>query len=859
MKPRKLGNFQTESTPKDTGGKRLRDSKNSKKDLYWVKKNWSAIRAALELLYGNIDVRKADLPNNRHAISKMIWIVNQFIFRGVYDAGSLLSNAARSLAMGGTDVKFPLEVRGRTTEALFLASTLSRGLVCPRPTKEKIQAEELAAEQRLTEEKPPISWDLHMQLLEFIDLTFKGQKEPKRLRPLPFPSGKSCVENPAKKGGAVIALRKYSTRLENLVRVRVGMSAVINDFHRLISEVPNLARLEERMIELRRKHEAHSRAIRQSDTAGRLSMEAKHLVEVYEELYDIYVDAFQDMNLDPVLFCTKTNRRNIDQIVIGLQEIKDGLKECKGGENLPEVFLKAVEHAKSERNCKLFSIVSAAGKIRVPTMHMSGTVWAARAMTNWLMPYLKRFAQTKAILRNKPLTLKVADTSRSVPSYMRRYLFSADLAKSTDPISVGLARTVLDRLVHHIGKPDWWDDAVEAVISVSVMETPDGRKVLNNCGALMGLGPSWTVLCVLNAFAAWQAGAKKSDHAICGDDLIGLWDEDTIARYQRTIIDLGMANNYAKSFKCYKAGVFCERLVKRTDEFSASGISSIRIGEASGQKTIEARRGRMITDSLYKIARSRKHNRVIRALAHRTADGLSIHVRQIPGLLEEGGGDGNLPPNALTVLSYALNGPVALARSDGDDNITKLRDTIRGLNPLKTSKVTALDLVIEAKSINERLRREEYLTPLDAPKLRKYRELSDSVVDRYNYIQLTRKCFDNHSLTNLLEKTLNGEVKRWKKQANLMKWDAASGKMRDVFLVQCYPLVSETLRTEALRLFRRKHFRSCLMLLRDSWNTHIDEKRAESVLKAHIPIGCTTLTQFDVKLKPIPRVWDLTA
>jgi len=47
---------------------------------------------------------------------------------------------------------------------------------------------------------------------------------------------------------------------------------------------------------------------------------------------------------------------------------------------------------------------------------------------------------------------------------------------------------------------------------------------ITKCGALMGQGPGWTVLCILNDFAAnYNNHMDESAYQICGDDLIGLW------------------------------------------------------------------------------------------------------------------------------------------------------------------------------------------------------------------------------------------------------------------------------------------------------------------------------------------------
>lgn len=116
-------------------------------------------------------------------------------------------------------------------------------------------------------------------------------------------------------------------------------------------------------------------------------------------------------------------------------------------------------------------------------------------MTSYLMPFTKRMKALQSIMRNKATTLYSTKSNTK--------LYSADFSKSTDPISIPLARFVLNELIKHLGKPTWWDQAMDAVINEHKLVQSgihDGK--ITKCGALMGQGPGWTVLCILNDFAA---------------------------------------------------------------------------------------------------------------------------------------------------------------------------------------------------------------------------------------------------------------------------------------------------------------------------------------------------------------------
>jgi hypothetical protein len=134
-------------------------------------------------------------------------------------------------------------------------------------------------------------------------------------------------------------------------------------------------------------------------------------------------------------------------------------------------------------------------------------------------------------------------------------LFSADLSKATDYIPHSLALHFARRLSERLGREEDIPH-LERIFSPKLL--PD-RSLTRN-GIHMGLGCSWTILSLINSFSAWYAGARKETYAICGDDLIGFWNNQVKDGYTDTLEKLGLVVNKDKSF-FGKRGVFCERLV----------------------------------------------------------------------------------------------------------------------------------------------------------------------------------------------------------------------------------------------------------------------------------------------------------
>lgn len=268
------------------------------------------------------------------------------------------------------------------------------------------------------------------------------------------------------------------------------------------------------------------------------------------------------------------------------------------------------------------------------------------------------------MLRNTQILLKTDKSDTQ--------LYSADLSKSTDPISIHTAQHVLRRVCSTLSDlPEWVDTVIEHAIGPQRIEANGKRLGTTTCGALMGLGPGWTVLTILNAFAAVRAGCSEDSFRVCGDDLIGLWTEEQIAGYNDNIKMLGLESNVKKSFKSATFGVFCEMLMRRTSEFTADSVTFLRIGEASATRAVDHDHGPACLDALLT---KRTQLRPIAKCVQRTQSKLGLH--KYPGLFREGGGGNRRPASATSAIAFLHHGPLSFIRRSPDPRLKCIRSRL---------------------------------------------------------------------------------------------------------------------------------------------------------------------------------------
>jgi hypothetical protein len=216
------------------------------------------------------------------------------------------------------------------------------------------------------------------------------------------------------------------------------------------------------------------------------------------------------------------------------------------------------------------------GKIRVITVHPAEEVQVSRQLTAMWLSSLRGLVTTRDMLQGREVELERTDS--------KSLLFSADLSKATDYIPHSLALHFARRLSERLGREEDIPH-LERIFSPKLL--PDGTLTKN--GIHMGLGCSWTILSLINSFSAWYAGARKETYAICGDDLIGFWNNQVKDGYVDTLERLGLVVNKSKSF-FGKRGVFCEQLVSTSADMTSARARDVgHLSHITAAKAVSGR------------------------------------------------------------------------------------------------------------------------------------------------------------------------------------------------------------------------------------------------------------------------------
>jgi hypothetical protein len=285
-------------------------------------------------------------------------------------------------------------------------------------------------------------------------------------------------------------------------------------------------------------------------------------------------------------------------------------------------------------------------KIRLVTLHPAWEVWAARRLTQLLLPTLKGNIFTRDLLRGQDVALKRQGKQKS-----RVSLYSADLSAATDWIPHKVAQRVMayliDRRFSTSEQKRRWLDLAEVVLGPKhdVDSTDEESRTVR--GVHMGLGPSWIVLSLLNVMAGLIASpSQRHAFAVCGDDMIALWTHSEIDTYERTMEAWGLKINRGKSF-IGPRGVFCEKLVEQHSRTLASSRSVGHIAEAGASKwkADKSDNPLAVADALRRPVYGRRLRRLQETTRRR------MKPTQTPGPVRAGGsGIGTLPKHALERL-----------------------------------------------------------------------------------------------------------------------------------------------------------------------------------------------------------------
>jgi hypothetical protein len=206
---------------------------------------------------------------------------------------------------------------------------------------------------------------------------------------------------------------------------------------------------------------------------------------------------------------------------------------------------------------KPLAIKEMGGKVRVATMHPAVEIQMARWLTKIWLPVLKKANMSRDMLHGNDFLILKHDKR-----FRNSFLYSADLSAATDHISHHLAQTAGKILNKCLGIDELplFDTLIKNLFGPHSV-----NEKLTKCGIHMGLGPSWTILSLLNGYAAYMAKCRTDTYRICGDDLIGFWNETQVQAYEENLHALGLVVNTSKSFRG-SHGVFAERLATITGD-----------------------------------------------------------------------------------------------------------------------------------------------------------------------------------------------------------------------------------------------------------------------------------------------------
>jgi len=195
------------------------------------------------------------------------------------------------------------------------------------------------------------------------------------------------------------------------------------------------------------------------------------------------------------------------------------------------------------------------GKVRVATLHTALDTHLGRCLSVETISLLRAHPWFRAGLTDDPVRLKATSSGKR--------LYSADLSAATDHILFDDAQAVVRGIAAALGWSALRTQAALRLVGPQGELTPFGDYDHTQVGILLGLGVTWTILSIINAHAAWRATRQNWEDrsfAICGDDLIGLWEVDEIVTYGRELQARNLKLNHSKSF-LGDGGVFCEKIM----------------------------------------------------------------------------------------------------------------------------------------------------------------------------------------------------------------------------------------------------------------------------------------------------------
>jgi hypothetical protein len=328
----------------------------------------------------------------------------------------------------------------------------------------------------------------------------------------------------------------------------------------------------------------------------------------------------------------------------------------------------AVAFSNIPRDVDLLPIRERAAKVRVASLHSATELTVARRLSQLWIPHLRsRRAIQHALAKGVPTAYRL----KRKPGDL---VYSADLSAATDYVPHCVAQFVARELVEVLDMDSAWTEIVTNLFGPKFAEATVGdasSRRKTSGGIHMGLGPTWTILCILNCFAAEHAGATPDSYQVCGDDLIASWPQEIIDGYERNLVRLGLVVNKKKSFRG-RRGVFCEQAVSISDSTHITITPSGKLSALTASRFLDdrSRSALGVADGLCQETRSK-----LCEIAEETRTILMRSRRKLPGPIRLGG-CGRGAPTRGRLAALTERRPAAYSRKARDERRTRMQQEV---------------------------------------------------------------------------------------------------------------------------------------------------------------------------------------
>lgn len=209
-------------------------------------------------------------------------------------------------------------------------------------------------------------------------------------------------------------------------------------------------------------------------------------------------------------------------------------------------------------------------KARILSKHNAALVEGLKPINRSLLHCLRKLRPSAPALRGASVTASL----KRMPwhtSTAEQYVFSGDLSTASDLIPFWVARATVDGICSGMDWGPYHKALLYNATGPFRLDYPDNTTLTTQRGCLMGLPSTWPILSFINMFAAEHLTSKRDRnfYRVVGDDIVGVWSEETVMRYKLNLDSMGLVLNARKTGESPDRGVLAEEyfeLIKRRDD-----------------------------------------------------------------------------------------------------------------------------------------------------------------------------------------------------------------------------------------------------------------------------------------------------